>query len=59
MNEETIQTLRAQPASAPDDVRKDAELGGSVAQVIMGSPCFSDEDVSAAIDDALRGKDGE
>lgn len=32
------------------------ELGGSVAQVVMGSPVFSDEDVSAAIDAALSAK---
>lgn len=52
--------------SVPEQVRrmaKDAEryrflmreLGGSVSQVVMGSPTFSDEDVSAAIDAALQG----
>ena len=31
------------------------ELGGSVSQVVMGSPVFSNEDVNAAIDAALQG----
>jgi len=31
------------------------ELGGSVSQVVMGSPTFSNEDVDAAIDAALQG----
>ncbi|MFP5338934.1 MAG: hypothetical protein ACLGIW_10675 [Gammaproteobacteria bacterium] len=52
--------------SVPEQVRrmaKDAEryrflmreLGGSVSQVVMGSPTFSNEDVDAAIDAALQG----
>jgi len=52
--------------SVPEQVRrmaKDAEryrflmreLGGSVSQVVMGSPTFSDEDVNAAIDASLQG----
>jgi hypothetical protein len=32
------------------------ELGGSVSQVVMGSPVFSNEDVDAAIDAALQGE---
>lgn len=32
------------------------ELGGSVSQVVMGSPVFSNEDVNAAIDAALQGE---
>lgn len=53
--------------SVPEQVRrmaKDAEryrflmreLGGSVSQVVMGSPVFSNEDVDAAIDAALQGE---
>ena len=46
-----------------DALKKDAEryrflmreLGGSVSQVVMGSPTFSDEDVNAAIDASLQG----
>jgi len=47
-----------------DALKKDAEryrflmreLGGSVSQVVMGSPVFSNEDVDAAIDAALQGE---
>jgi hypothetical protein len=55
---------RAQALLAERDAyKKDAEryrflmreLGGSVAQVIMGSPTFSNEDVDAAIDATMEG----